>query len=91
MILSASRGKPFTEVFNFKDAGGGLLSVPSGEYKVHLERAGFVRYYNNLGRVGHGLAWNISKEELDSFPYSTLYFSLLYNGEEIARGVLRVE
>jgi hypothetical protein len=90
MILTASRGKPFKEEFNFKNAAGKAIAVPSGDYRLLLERGDFVSVYDNLLKRSNGVVWSLSSSEVDELPYSTLYFAVTFNGGEIARGVLRV-
>lgn len=90
MILSATRGKSFTESFDFKNEKGQLISAPAGRYNLVLQRGDFVQEFNDLRRVTSGVVWSISDAQLASLPHSTMYFVLYFNGEELSRGVLRV-
>lgn len=91
MILKATRGKQFSELFAFKNNEGKPIAIPDGDYAVTLERGDFVRHYDNLRKLGTGVSWTINREEVDALPFSAIYFSLTFNGGEIARGVLRVK
>lgn len=90
MILTARRGQVFTESFNFKNAKGKLIAAPAGDYILTLEHGAYVTQ-TRLPAQRAGVVWQLSKNEVEALPYSNFYFSLTYNGAEIARGVLRVE
>lgn len=90
MILSASRGKPFTEAFNFKSPQGKSVGVPAGEYVLTLERGSFVREFRNLRRGSGAVIWDMTAEDTGALEYENMYFVLSWNDTELARGVLRV-
>jgi hypothetical protein len=66
------------------------LAVPFGEYHLTLERGEFVKEFDNLRVTINTIYWNMTAEETQELEYSTLYFTLTWNGSELARGVLRV-
>lgn len=90
MILTATKGKPFSEEFTFKNSKGKLLTVPSGSYALTLERAGWVQEFTDFRVQRNSIVWRMTADETDALKYSTLYFALTFNGTQIARGVLRV-
>ena len=90
MILTATRGQAFKEPFTFKNDKGQLLSAPAGDYRLYLEHGDFSIEYSNLTKLRSEVVWSLSAGETTALPYSTLYFRLTYNGEELTRGVLRV-
>lgn len=88
-VFNASRGQAFREEFTFKNAAGKPLNVPSGNYVLTLERGNIVREFQpRLAR--NAIQWLMTADETQALEYSTMYFTLTYNGQEIARGVLRV-
>jgi hypothetical protein len=90
MILTATRGRPFSEEFNFKDENGEEMHPPRGKYSLVLEHSPAVLSYDNLLIQGK-VVWSLDADETAALPYNLMYFVLTYNGEEITRGVLRVE
>ena len=89
MIFTASKGQPFREEFTFKNEKGKPVAIPRGDYRLVLERGDYVRE-GNLKIAPNAIYWNMTAEETQALAYSTLYFTLAFNGQEIARGVLRV-
>lgn len=87
--LSATRGAAFAHPFDFKNEKGQAVAAPAGDYVLHLERGASVREFS-LQRFRTGVVWNMTAEETQNLEYSTMYFVLNFNGQEIARGVLRV-
>jgi hypothetical protein len=88
------RGKPFAEHFDFKNAKGRSLVPPEGLYRLVVEHGDFVREY----RIGRGLTktrsainWNLAAKETADFEYSTMYYTLYLDSNELARGVLRIQ
>lgn len=91
MILTATRGQVFKEPFVFKNEKGQPLGAPSGDYRVYLEHGNdFAIEFSNLTKLRSEVVWSMSGAQTAGLPYSTFYFRLTYNGEELARGVLRV-
>jgi hypothetical protein len=89
MIFTASRGQAFREEFTFKNDKGKPQNVPAGDYRLLLERGGLVReFHPRLAR--NAIQWVMTADETASLEYATMYFVLTLNGQEIARGVLRV-
>lgn len=91
MIFTASRGQAFKDKFTFKNEKGKPLNVPSGEYRLILERGEYVTEFKNLTVLRDYIGWNMTAAETNALKYSTMYFTLYLNGQEIARGVLRVQ
>lgn len=91
MIFTASRGQAFAEEFSFKNDKGQPLTVPYGEYVLTLERGGFVKEFRNLRVQRHAIHWIMTAQETQALEYTTLYFTLSFNGTQIARGTLRVQ
>lgn len=90
MILTATRGQSFREPFTFKDANGRPAVIPQGSYRLILEHAPWSAECGSLARSRGELIWSLTEQEVADLPYSTVYFRLTFNGEELARGVLRV-
>lgn len=91
MILTAFRGKDFHEDFAFKSESGEPVVPPVGDYRLVLEHGGFTKEYARLNRSHAGVVWALTKDEVESLPYTSFFFTLNLNGQEIARGVLRVQ
>lgn len=89
MIFTATRGKAFREEFSFKNEKGQPLAVPSGEYALFLER-GHAVTEGTLRVTRNTIFWTMTADETAALKYSTMYFHLTFNGQEISRGVLRV-
>lgn len=88
------RGVAFKEQFNFKNDKGKPLPVPGGLYKIILERGTFAREYranSGLSRLRSALVWEISAEESLDFEFSTMYYTLYLNDQEVTRGVLKIQ
>ena len=88
------RGRDFSEPFNFKNAAGKLITMPNGEYKLILERGLWAKEYkvnSGLTRGRTQITWRIPAEESKDFAYSTMYYTLYLNDDELARGVLRIQ
>lgn len=90
MTFTAFRGRPFKEEFTFKNTSGKVLTVPTGDYKVTLEHGVYVREYTDLRQTRTTIYWTMTAEETKTLEFSTMYFVLTHNGNEVARGVLRV-
>lgn len=91
MILTADRGKPFKEDFTFKDSSGRTIPTPVGAYAVTLSHGNFIKVFSDLNRGPAGVYWTMTPQDTQGLEYSTLYFVLTFNGQEITRGVLRVQ
>jgi hypothetical protein len=89
MMFTASKGQPFAEKFEFKNSQGQPLVVPKGEFVLTLERGDLVRF-PQLRLQRNAVIWNMTAEETAALEYSTMYFHLTFDGQEIARGILRV-
>lgn len=89
-LFTAVRGTSFTESFDFKNDKGKPVAAPAGDFRVVLERGALVREYG-VKRLRTGVVWTMTSEETNELEYSTMYFALYFNGQEIARGVLRVQ
>jgi hypothetical protein len=89
MIFTASRGEAFQETFTFKNAQGRPLSIPLGDYRLTLERGDVVRVVP-LQVTPSTIYWTMTAEQTRKLEYNTMYFTLSYNGQELSRGVLRV-
>lgn len=88
------RGRDFQESFDFKNGTGKPIALPAGKYRVVLERGGFAREYTQ----GKGLVlqrtkilWTIKANQADDFEFTTMYYTLYLNDEEITRGILRIQ
>lgn len=90
MIVTATRGKSFAEPFNFKNEEGEPVNVPTGHYTVSLTRGDYARIFENLRTIRTAVVWSLTADDVATLPYSSLYFTLNFNGEEITRGILRV-
>lgn len=91
MIFTAQRGRPFKEEFSFKNANGRAIQVPTGRYVVRLEYGGVVREITDLRVTRNKIFWTMDSDEVDELGYETMYFTLHYNGQEISRGVLKIQ
>lgn len=91
MIVTASRGQAFEEPFNFKNDQGQTLNIPVGTFSLTLERGGFVKHWDHLPTRQSSILWRMTADETKALEYDTLYFVLLFNGQEVTRGVLRVK
>jgi hypothetical protein len=94
MDFVLTRGSSFSEHFDFKNDKGRSLVVPNGLIRLVVEHGDFVREY----RVGRGLTktrssivWNLPAKETNDFAYSTMYYTLYLDDNELARGILRVQ
>jgi hypothetical protein len=90
MVFVAARGKAFSEDFTFKNEKGKLIGVPSGDYVLTLEHDKYVRQFTNLRTTRTGIVWSMTEQETQDLKYNNLSFVLTFNGQEIARGILRV-
>lgn len=91
MNFTASRGQDFVEEFTFKNAAGQALIVPAGDYVLTLERGSFISdASSNLTVQRNRIVWAMSADEVNELKYSSMYFALKFNGQEVTRGVLRV-
>lgn len=90
MNFYAARGKDFVDTFEFKNAQRKPISVPSGTYKIVLERGPYAREYTPT-RGKNGLVWKVPAAEINDFEYSTLYYTLYLNNKEVARGTLSID
>lgn len=90
MTFTAFRGEPFREEFTFKNAAGKVIPAPMGDYRVVLERGEFVKVFRNLRITRNTIFWTMTADETDALQFSTMYFTLTHEGNEVARGVLRV-
>lgn len=87
------KGKDFSENFNFKNSQGKSIALPNGEFRLTLERGSFGRVYtlgNGLTRTRTNVTWRIDAEDTN-FEYSTLYYTLYLDDQELARGIVRVQ
>lgn len=95
MNFVVTRGKPFHEYFEFKNAQGRPIAMPAGVFRLVLERGGFVREYtvsnSGLQRLMNRINWNIAEEETANFEFSTLYYTLYLDERELARGIVKVQ
>lgn len=94
MNFTLVKGKDFTEFFDFKNSQGKSIALPSGAFKIVLERGGFVREYtasHGLSRIRNRITWTISAEESKDFEFTTMYYTLYLDDNEITRGVLRIQ
>jgi hypothetical protein len=89
MVLTAVRGQEFTEDFTFKNEQGKPVSVPAGSYILTLTRGNSIKQFN-LNPTRTGVIWTLTKQDTQELEYNTFYFALTFNGQEITRGVLRV-
>lgn len=90
MIVTASRGQALVEPFNFKNDRGQPLNIPVGTFSLTLERGDFVRHWDHMPTSQNSILWKMTAEETNALQYDTLYFVLFFNGQEVTRGVLRV-
>lgn len=91
MLFTASKGKPFREEFSFKNSTGKEIAVPNGKYLLHLENGNIIREFSDLRTTRSKIYWTMDSDEIDSLEFPVMYFTLTFNGAEIARGVLRVK
>lgn len=95
MNFVLTRGKPFREFFEFKNAQGRPITMPAGEFRLVLERGSFVREYNvargGLQRSMNKINWTIAAEDTVDFEFSTLYYTLYLDDRELVRGIIRVQ
>jgi hypothetical protein len=89
MIFTASRGQAFKEEFNFKNPQGRPIAVPKGDFRLTLERGSVAREVP-IKVVSGAIIWTMTADEVSNLEYTTMYFHLTFNGQEISRGVLRV-
>jgi hypothetical protein len=89
------KGKDFSEHFDFKNADGKSIALPTGEFRIVLERGEFVREYfapnRGLSRLRNRVNWFIPGEESESFEFTTMYYTLFLDEREITRGLLRIQ
>lgn len=89
------KGKDFEEHFEFKNAQGESIAMPSGQYKIILERGAFAREYtvlnDGLQNLRNRVNWRIPASQSKDFAFSTMYYTLYLNDLELARGVLRIQ
>lgn len=88
------RGNDFEEHFDFKNAQGKPIAMPTGQFRIILERGGFAREYtvgNGLSRLMNRVSWRIPAAQSQDFEFSTMYYTLYLNDQELARGVLRIQ
>lgn len=95
MNFVLTRGQDFYDFFEFKNAQGRPIAMPSGEFKIVVEHGDFVREYtrrnNGLLSKSTRVDWRIPASETANFEYSTLYYTLYLDDRELARGVLKVQ
>lgn len=91
MMFTALRGRAFKEEFAFKNAAGKDVAVPNGQYVLYLEHGNTVHEFANLKTGRSKVFWTMTADETKSLEFDTMYFTLLFNDTEIARGVLRVK
>lgn len=89
------KGKDFEEFFEFKNTQGKPIAMPSGVFKLILERGSFAREYtvlnNGLSRMMNKITWRIPAAQSQDFDFSAMYYTLYLDDRELARGVLRVQ
>lgn len=95
MNFVMTRGKEFAEHFDFKNAQGKPIAMPSGHFRVVLERGGFAREYTvlngGLSRLTNRVNWRIPASDTADFGFNTLYYTLYLEDRELARGVIKVQ
>lgn len=94
MNFTLVRGRDFSEHLDFKNPQGKPISTPAGEFRIVLERGLFAKEYTvgaGLTRLRNGLSWRIPKEETQDFEFSTMYYTLYLNNNEVIRGILRIQ
>ena len=94
MDFLARRGQNFQERFDFKSADNKPIAIPAGELKIFLTHGTYAKEYslgNGLNKQRATVFWTIPAAEVDSFAYNTMYYTLVLNDLELARGVLRVQ
>ena len=94
MNFTLIRGRDFSENLDFKNAQGKPIALPSGSFRILLERGTFAREYTpgaGLTRMRNGLVWKISAQESNDFEFTTMYYTLYLNDNEIIRGILRIQ
>lgn len=95
MNFTLIKGKDFTEHFDFKNASGKPIALPSGLFRVVIERGGFAREYTvdngGLSLLRNQITWRIAAGDSKDFEFNTMYYTLYLNDDEITRGVLRIQ
>lgn len=95
MNFQLARDKDFLEHFDFKNAQGRPIALPAGEFKIILERGGFSRDYTvangGLRRQMNRINWRIPAADTKDFEFSTMYYTLYLNNQEVTRGVLKIQ
>lgn len=84
----------FLETFDSKNSQGKPIALPAGNYRLVLERGGFVREYTpgkGLIKNRTQIVWQIKGTESKSFEFTTMYYTLYVNDTQLARGVLRIQ
>lgn len=95
MNFVMTSGKDFLEFFEFKNAQGKPIAMPSGQFRIVLERGAFAREYTvlngGLQRLMNRVNWRIPAADIENFDYNTLYYTLYLEDRELARGVIKVQ
>lgn len=95
MNFILTKGRDFSEHFNFRNAQGRAVALPSGTFRIALERGSFIQEYTvengGLARYSGRLDWRISSKDSQDFDFTTMYYTLYLNDSEVTRGILRVQ
>lgn len=94
MNFVLTKGKNFHEFFEFKNAQGRSINMPSGTFRIILERGSFVREYtknNGLLCMPTRVDWKIPAEVTADFEFNTLYYTLYLDDRELTRGIVKVQ
>jgi len=95
MNFTMTRGKDFYEFFEFKNSQGKPIAMPSGKFRVVLERGGFAKEYTvlngGLQRLRNRVNWRIPASDTADFEFSTMYYTLYLEDRELIRGVIKVQ
>lgn len=94
MDFLLTRGENFEERFDFKNEKQRAIVLPSGEYRIVLQRGTWVREYKvgaGLSKTRTALVWKIAASDTSDFEYRTLYYTLYKDDEDLVRGVIKVQ
>ena len=91
-----TKGQPFRETFNFKDASGNPINVRGRRFVFIVSRHGWARAFaQGTGLLHKGTAVDVrlTAEQTKEFDSNTLLYKLCEEDsrEVIAEGILRVQ